>query len=88
MNPADLTQTTNFSYLWLIPFFPLVGATINGLLGSRILKTFGPSVTHGIAILAPALSFGVTMMAMVELFALDPANEKGSVIDSPLNRVE
>ncbi len=72
MNPAGLTQSTEFSFLWLIPFFPLVGAAINGLFGSRLMKKMGPSVNHGIAILAPTLSFLVTMFAMVTLMGLDP----------------
>jgi NADH-quinone oxidoreductase subunit L len=28
-----------YNYLWLIPFFPLVGSIINGLLGKKVLKS-------------------------------------------------
>ena len=70
MNPAGLTQSTEFSLLWLIPFFPLVGAAINGLFGAKLLRALGPKINHGIAILAPTLSFIVTMVAMSELVGL------------------
>jgi len=79
MNPAGLTQSTEFSLLWLIPFFPLVGAAINGLFGAKLLRKMGPGINHGIAILAPTLSFIVTMLAMSTLLGLGPEERALSV---------
>ncbi len=58
------------SFLWLIPFFPLVGFLVNGLLSMASGRgRRGPS--HGfvatIACLAPALSFVVTWMCWSRL---------------------
>ncbi len=46
-----------YDKLWLIPFFPLLGAVINGLLGKKIKNE---KVIGAIATLAVAASFGVS----------------------------
>src|SRR5512138_2704895 len=60
------------SYLWLIPFFPLVGAVINATMGVRLQRRFGKGAVHGIAIGAMELSFVVAAVAFVSLLGLDP----------------
>jgi NADH-quinone oxidoreductase subunit L len=59
------------SYLWLIPFFPLLGAFINATLGLRLQRKFGKGVVHAIGIGAMALSFFVACVAFVQLLGLD-----------------
>jgi NADH-quinone oxidoreductase subunit L len=44
------------SYLWLIPFFPLVGAVINATMGVRLQRRFGKGLVHSISIGAMVLS--------------------------------
>ncbi len=59
-----------YSNLWLIPFFPLVGSIINGLLGKRIKKE---AVIGGIATVMMFLSF---LVAAQNFFALLGDSEK------------
>ena len=59
------------SYLWLIPFFPLVGAFINATMGVRLQRKFGKGLVHTISIGAMVLSFAVACGAFVQLFGLD-----------------
>src|SRR5512142_2052785 len=59
------------SYLWLIPFFPLVGAFINATLGVRLQRKLGKGFVHSISIGAMALSFVVACVAFVKLLGLD-----------------
>ena len=59
------------SYLWLIPFFPLVGAFINATMGVRLQRKFGKGLVHSISIGAMALSFIVACVAFVQLLGLD-----------------
>ncbi|MCK5690382.1 NADH-quinone oxidoreductase subunit L [Myxococcota bacterium] len=66
-----LTQVTNFSWLWLIPVMPLVGAFINGMFGMQLMKKFGPNINHIIAIIMPSISFVVTVIAFIKLAGLD-----------------
>jgi len=47
----------SYSYLWLIPFFPLVGSIVNGLLGKKIKNE---AVIGGIGTLAVFVSFIVS----------------------------
>ena len=63
--------TQSASYLWLIPFFPLVGAFINATMGVRLQRRFGKGLVHGIGIGAMALSFAVACVAFATLFGLD-----------------
>jgi NADH-quinone oxidoreductase subunit L len=66
---------TDFSWLALIPLAPLLGAVYNGLAGSRMQARFGKPAVHLPAILLPAISFVVTVIAFVKLLAL-PATER------------
>ncbi len=59
-----------YSNLWLIPFFPLVGSIINGLLGKRIKKE---AVIGGIATVMMFLSF---LVAAQNFYALLGDTEK------------
>jgi len=58
-----------YDKLWLIPFFPLVGAIINGLLGKKILKS--EKVIGAIGTLAVALSFVVSCKYFIQLLGDD-----------------
>ncbi len=52
--------------LWLIPFFPLVGFLLNGLIGKRLPK----SVVNVIAIGSVALSFAYVLLLLSKLYPL------------------
>ena len=54
-----------YDKLWLIPFFPLVGAVINGLLGKKILKS--EKVIGAVGTLAVVLSFIVSCKYFFQL---------------------
>jgi len=58
-------------YLWLIPFFPLVGAFLNAAFGLRLQRRFGKGAVHGISIGAMVASFVVACVAFVGLLGLD-----------------
>ena len=72
MHPVEIQATTPCQYLWLIPFLPLVGALINGTLGLKLMRRFGPWVNHAIAILLPSASFIIAVIAFVQLLGLEP----------------
>ncbi len=55
--------------IWLIPFFPMVGAIVNGLFGRRLPK----GVVHTVACGSIFLSFLVSAGAFFALKALPPA---------------
>ena len=55
--------------IWLIPFFPMVGAIVNGLFGRRLPR----SVVHTVACGSVFLSFLVSVGAFFALRALPPA---------------
>ncbi|MCM2333128.1 MAG: NADH-quinone oxidoreductase subunit L, partial [Anaeromyxobacteraceae bacterium] len=67
-------------YLWLIPLFPLIGATINATLGWKLQAMFGEKpgmkggrgkqVVHSIAVTAMAAAFAVAVYAFFQLKAL------------------
>ena len=63
---------TDFPWLALIPLAPLLGAAYNGLAGCRMQARFGKPAVHLPAILLPALSFVVTVLAFLKLLALPP----------------
>ncbi|OGR31996.1 MAG: NADH-quinone oxidoreductase subunit L [Desulfuromonadales bacterium GWD2_61_12] len=54
-----------YDYLWLIPFFPLLGSIINGLFGKKYIKN--EAVIGGIATGAIGLSFIVSCTYFVRL---------------------
>jgi NADH-quinone oxidoreductase subunit L len=63
------------SYLWLIPLFPLVGATINATVGWKLQRLFGKKIVHRIAVTAMALAFFTALYAFRQMLAL-PAEER------------
>jgi NADH-quinone oxidoreductase subunit L len=63
--------THSVSYLWLIPFFPLVGAIINATIGLRLQRKFGKGLVHSISIGAMVASFAVACVAYATLLGLD-----------------
>src|SRR3954471_19820386 len=62
-------------FLWLIPFFPLLGSAINAALGLRLQRRFGKAITSHLAIGAMALSFLTAAAAWLSLLQL-PAAER------------
>jgi NADH-quinone oxidoreductase subunit L len=58
--------------LSLIPLLPFLGFVINAFLGKRLPK----SVSGGIACLMMLLSFGVSVMEVMRLAAMDPASRE------------
>ena len=76
---------THATWLWLIPLFPLVGATINALLGWKLQAMFGEpgkmkggrgkQLVHSIAVAAMMASFAVAAYSFVQLKGL-PAEER------------
>src|SRR5512145_3012205 len=59
-------------YVWLIPFFPLVGVVINGLFGKKIKNE---KVIGGLATLLVACSFLVSCSILFKLISL-PGEER------------
>jgi NADH-quinone oxidoreductase subunit L len=59
-------------YVWLIPFFPLMGAIINGLFGKKIKNE---TVVGGIGTLMMVLSFIVSCGILMQLMGL-PAEQR------------
>src|SRR5450755_4183971 len=55
-------------HLWIIPLLPLLGATVNGLLG----RTWPNKVVNAVAIGATGLSFFAALEAVREFFLLSP----------------
>jgi NADH-quinone oxidoreductase subunit L len=75
-----------FELLWLIPFLPLLGALLNGALslgGAR--SAYGPSrgFVSLIAVLMPALSFLITVLATVTLVGM-PSPGVNNALEQPL----
>ena len=72
-------------YLWLIPLFPLIGATINAAFGWTLQALFGEKpeakggrgkqLVHSIAVTAMAAAFAVALYAFFQLKAL-PAEDR------------
>lgn len=63
-----------FENIWLIPFFPLVGVVVNGLLG-RKLENINKSIVHWVACVCVGLSFLFTIITFFQLLSL-PADER------------
>lgn len=66
---------TNVGYLWLIPLFPLIGATINALIGWKLQQQFGRKIVHRIAVTAMFAAFGVALVAFSQMLRL-PSEER------------
>src|SRR6266542_2682359 len=62
-------------WLWLIPFFPLVGAVINATVGWKLQQVFGKKIVHRIAVTAMFLAFGTALVAFARMLSL-PAEDR------------
>src|ERR1700687_5643547 len=58
------------SYLWLIPFFPLLGSAINAFTGHWIQRRFGKKYTSYVAVGAMVLAFAVAGVAWFQMINL------------------
>ncbi len=66
---------THAGYLFLIPLFPAIGATINALVGWKLQKLFGKRIVHYIAVGAMIASFATALVAFLQLLGM-PAEER------------
>src|SRR5258707_12475406 len=66
-------KVVEVGYLWLIPFFPLVGFAINAALGHLIQRRFGKKYVSYIAVAAMALAFLVAVAAWIQMIGLPPS---------------
>ena len=69
------------SFLWLIPFLPLLGSMVNGFLALRFAhrKEGAPrSLVNFIGCLAPALSFVVVLAGFLSLRGMLPGSRHDS----------
>ena len=73
---AAIQVTHTINLLWLIPFFPFLGATLNGIFGRMLQDKFGKAANHGIAIGAMTLSALVTIYAVAAKLYPLPAHER------------
>src|SRR5690349_1222822 len=62
------------SLLVLIPLFPLLGATINGLFGKKIQDKFGKTAVHSIAIGSMVIAAIIAVVHFVKLMGLPAEN--------------
>ncbi len=65
------TTITEVGFLWLIPFFPAVGALLSGAFGKKLQDRWGKAPIILISVLLPWASFIVAMVALVKLLGLD-----------------
>ena len=56
----NIARAIEVSWLWLIPFFPLLGSAINVAVGHRLQRAFGKRAVHVIAVGVMLLSCLVT----------------------------
>src|SRR3990172_3974578 len=62
---GSFQKVQEMAFLWLVPFFPLLGAAVNGILGKKIQDRFGKRANHAIAIGA---MLGAAAVACVAFF--------------------
>ncbi|HJO03244.1 MAG TPA: hypothetical protein QGG47_04640, partial [Acidobacteriota bacterium] len=65
-------------YFWLIPLLPLAGMLINGLLGSRFIRS--ETVTGGLASLCMLLAFIIGMGSFLGLAGMEPSDRHVEVV--------
>ena len=65
-------------YVWLIPFFPLVGSIINGLLGKKIKNE---ALIGAIGTIAIASSFVVSCGILFQLIGIDVLKQSKKAFD-------
>lgn len=71
-------ESIHVSWIWLIPFLPLLGAFINGAFGLKIHRRWGETPIHTLAIFMPGLAFVITALYFFRLMGL-PAEERQMV---------
>jgi NADH-quinone oxidoreductase subunit L len=71
---AAITRVSAVGWLFLIPLLPLLGATVNGLVGARLQATFGKRAVHAVAIAAMLAAAALALAAAARLIALPPAD--------------
>ncbi len=62
---------TDWNYLWLIPFLPLLGAFINATIGKRLQERIGESAVSFVGITLPWTSFVIAAIAFKRLISED-----------------
>ncbi len=62
---------TEISYLWLIPFFPAIGAFISGAFGKRLQAKWGKAPIIAVSVTLPWISFVIALVAFIKLLGLD-----------------
>src|SRR5215510_5992606 len=67
-----MEQPIQTDYLRWIVFLPLIGAAINGLLGSTVQKRVGKAAVAFLACAPVILAFGLSVQAFFILKGLDP----------------
>src|SRR3954466_13468710 len=72
---AAVQQTVPVSWLWLIPLFPFIGATLNAFFGKKLQDRFGKGAVHTIAIGMMSASAILAVVAFVKLLGL-PSHER------------
>jgi len=64
-------MNVEFSYLFLIPLLPLIGAVYNGLFGLQLHRKYGEGVAHWPAVALPWVSFVIALWGFIELAGLE-----------------
>ena len=72
MHGAEGLQATPVGFLWLIPFFPLLGAVFNGVFGGPIQRRWGKRPVAVVACGVILLSFVLSVLAFFRLLDADP----------------
>src|SRR5438552_365161 len=70
---TNVARAIEVSWLWLIPFFPLLGSALNAFLGLRLQRRFGKRANHAIAVGAMLLSCVVADIALIKMLGSEPA---------------
>ena len=75
MGSDSTAHAIEISWLWLIPFFPLLGTALNTAFGARLQKRYGKRANHAIAVGVMVASCIVAEVAFWSMFAR-PAHER------------
>jgi NADH-quinone oxidoreductase subunit L len=71
---AAVQQLIRVDYLWLIPFFPALGALINLLFGAKLQRRYGKGPIHAVAVGSMVLSSLLAISYFIQLLRLDPSS--------------
>jgi len=75
MNSENVAHALHLSWLWLIPFLPLLGAALNTAFGPWLQRRYGKRANHAIAVGVMVASCIVAEIAFWSMFAR-PAHER------------